>query len=165
MKLKTRTIYINYDFPIVFSATNDKGNYFVCLFSEEADTHLRYFCREVSSFILAALEDNRKDIRSIFECPGKLYSLCLNAQSEEPVEAVETTEDITPFLPENDLFIGIHERITPQTIKYFQDGLLEGEMKGIEKTARNALAKGMSIELIHDITGLEIEKIQQLAAS
>jgi hypothetical protein len=165
MKLKTRTIYINYDFPIVFSATNEKGNYFVCLFTGETDTYLKYFCREISSFILADLEDNRRDIRSIFENPGKLYSLCLNAQSEEPVEAIETTEDVTPFLPEKDLFIGVHERITPQTVKYFQDGLLEGEMIGIEKTARNALAKGMSIELIHDITGLEIETIEQLAAS
>ena len=163
MKLKTRTIYINYDFPIVFSATNEKGNYFVCLFADETDTYLRYFCMEVSSFVLADLEDNQRDIRSIFENHGKLYSLCLNAQSEGI--AVETTEDITPFLPEKDLFIGTNERITPISIKYFQDGLLEGEMKGIKKTARNALAKGIPIELIHDITGLEIETIQQLAVS
>jgi len=165
MKLRTRTIYINYDHPIVFSATNEKGSYFVCLFMNETEAYLKYLCREVSSFVLADLEDNRKDLRSVFENPGKLYHLCLNSKSEEPVEAVETTEDIAPFLPEKDLFIGNHERITPQIIKYFQDGLLEGEMKGIEKTARNALAKGIAIELIHDITGLEIKTIEQLAAS
>ena len=164
MKLKTRTIYLYHDFPIVFSATNEKGNYFICLFANETDTNLRYFCKEISSFVLASLEDNLKDVRSIFESPGKLYSFYLDAQSEEAVSTVEFTEDITPFLPEKDLFIGVHERITPLTIKYFQDGLLEGEMKGIEKTARNALAKGIPIELIHDITGLEIEKIEKLIA-
>jgi len=163
MKLKTRTIYINYDFPIVFSAINEKGNYFICLFTGEYDTYLKYYCKEVSSFILADLEDNRKDIRSIFDNPGKIYCLCLNANSDEPIEALEINEDITPFLPEKDLFIGNYGRITPQTIKYFQDGLLEGEMKGIEKTARNALAIGIPIELIHDITGLEINEIEQLA--
>jgi hypothetical protein len=38
-------------------------------------------------------------------------------------------------------------------------------MRGIEKTAKNALAKGIAIDLIHDITGLEIETIEQLAIS
>jgi len=165
MKLKTETVYIYYDFPIIFSATNEGGGIFICLFADEEDTYLRYFCREVSASILADLENNQKDIRSIFETPGKLYSLCLNAHSEEPVEAVETTEDITPFLPEKDFFIGVHENRTPQTTKQYQDGLLEGEMRGIKKTARNALAKGMPVDLIHDITGLEIETIEQLAVS
>ena len=102
MKLKTGTVYIYYNFPIIFSATNESGGIFICLFTDEEDTYLRYFCREVSASLLADLENNQKDIRSIFEPPGKLYSLCLNAHSEELVEAVEITEDITPFLPEKD---------------------------------------------------------------
>jgi hypothetical protein len=120
MKLKTETIYVYYDFPIVFSATNESDNIFICLFANEEDSHLRYFCREVSASILADLENNQNDIRSVFESPGKQYCLCLNAQSEEPIEAVETTEDITPFLPEKDFFIGGQ---TPQTTKYYQDAL------------------------------------------
>jgi len=36
------------------------------------------------------------------------------------------TEDITPFLPEKDFFIGAHENKIPQTTKQYQDGLLEG---------------------------------------
>jgi len=165
MKLKTGTIYIYYDFPIIFSATNEEGNIFICLFAEETDSHLRYFCRVVSVSTLFDLENDRKDIRSVFESPGKQFCICLNSQSEEPIEAIETTDDITPFLPEKDFFIGGHESRTHQTMKYYQDGLLEGEIKGIKKTARNALAKGISIELIRDITGLEIEAIQQLAVS
>jgi len=109
MKLKTGTIYIHYDFPIIFSAANEEGNLFICLYAEEADSGLRYLCREVSSSLLADLENNRKDIRSIFEKPGKLYSLSLNAQSEEPIEVVETTEDITSILPERDFYIGNRE--------------------------------------------------------
>ena len=165
MKLKTGTIYIYYDFPIIFSATNEEGIIFICLFAEEADSCLKYFCKEVSFSLLADLENNKNDIRSIFETPGKLYSFNLNAQSEEPIEVIETTEDITPYLPEKDFYIGNQEITTFQTMKYYQDGLLEGEMKGIKKTARNALAKGISLDLIHDITGLEIKEIEQLAVS
>jgi len=36
--------------------------------------------------------------------------------------------------------------------------------KGVEQTARNALAKGLSVEMIHDITGLDLEAIKKLAA-
>jgi hypothetical protein len=117
MKLKTRTVYIYYDFPIIFSATNEEGNIFICFFADESDSCLKYFCKEISYSILTDLENNRKDIRSIFENPGKLYSFNLNAQSEEPVEAVETSEAITQFLPEKDLFIGgAYKSETPQTI-------------------------------------------------
>jgi len=165
MKLKTGTIYFYNDYPIIFSATNAEGNIFICLFADESNSHLRYFCRVISTSTLFDLESNRKDIRSIFENPGKLYSLCLNAQSEEPIEAIETTEDITPFLPEKDFFIGGQEKAILQTMKHYKDGLLEGEIKGIKKTAKNALAKGISLDLIHDITGLEIKEIEQLAVS
>ena len=40
----------------------------------------------------------------------------------------------------------------------------EGWEEGREDIARNALAKGVSLELIHDITGLEIETIKNLSA-
>lgn len=109
MKLKTGTVYIYYDYPIVFSAINEEGNIFICLFAKETDFHLKYLCKEVSSSLLADLENNKKDIRSFFELPGKLYSLSLNAQSEEPVEIIETTEDTTSILPEKDFFIGSRE--------------------------------------------------------
>lgn len=118
MKLKTGTIYVYYDFPIVFSAKNEEGDIFVCLFADETDTHLRYFCREVSFSVLAALESNRMDVRSVFESYGKLYALCLNAQSEERVEAVETFEDIAPFLPEKGFFLGGGEGKMPQAIHF-----------------------------------------------
>jgi hypothetical protein len=163
MKLKLKNIYIHYDYPIIFSATNEDGNTLICLFVNEEESHLKYICKDVSSSIIADLEDNRKDIRSVFKSPGKLYSFILNAQSEEPINAIETTEDITSFLPEEDFFIGVHTKGITQTMKKYQDGLLEGEKKGIEKTARNALAKGIPIEMIHDITGLEIRVIEQLA--
>jgi len=114
MKLKTGNIYIYYDFPIIFSATNEEGNIFICLFANETDSCLRYLCREVSSSLFADLENNRIDIRSIFESSEKIYSIILNAQSEEQIEAVETTENISSFLPDKDLYIG------GQEIKEFQ---------------------------------------------
>ena len=39
-----------------------------------------------------------------------------------------------------------------------------GMEKGVEKTARNALAKGYPPETIHDITGLDLETIKRLGS-
>ena len=41
----------------------------------------------------------------------------------------------------------------------------EGREEGLEKTARNALAKGYPLETIHDITGLDIEVIERIASN
>jgi len=42
-------------------------------------------------------------------------------------------------------------------------GMEQGMKQGMEEAARNALAKGLPIEIIHDITGLDIETIERLA--
>jgi predicted transposase/invertase (TIGR01784 family) len=44
----------------------------------------------------------------------------------------------------------------------YDDGLEKGLEKGREETARNALAKGLPMELIHEITGLDMETIKSL---
>ena len=41
-------------------------------------------------------------------------------------------------------------------------GRMEGFVKGKEETAKNALAKGLPVELIHEITGLDLETIKSL---
>jgi hypothetical protein len=106
MKLKLDKTYIHYDFPVIFSALNEDNNIFMCLFSEETDSHLRYLCVPISQTVLTELEYNKRDIRSIFVNPKKVFNLLLNAQSEEPMDTVEISEDITSFLPEKGLFIG-----------------------------------------------------------
>jgi hypothetical protein len=46
----------------------------------------------------------------------------------------------------------------------FDEGMEIGEEKCMEKVARNALAKGASVEFIHDITGLDLETINCYSA-
>jgi len=41
----------------------------------------------------------------------------------------------------------------------------EGREEGLEIAARNALAKGLPIDVIHEITGLDLEAIKQLAGN
>ncbi|SHH26699.1 conserved hypothetical protein (putative transposase or invertase), partial [Thermosyntropha lipolytica DSM 11003] len=41
-------------------------------------------------------------------------------------------------------------------------GIEQGIEKGIEKAALNALQKGLDIETIAEITGLSVEKIEEL---
>jgi hypothetical protein len=106
MRLKVNETYIYYDFPILFSALDEGGNTFICLFAEETDSHLRYICVSISQSAFMELEHNQRDIRSLFVHPKKVFNLFLNAESEEPLEIVETQDDITLFLPEKDLFIG-----------------------------------------------------------
>jgi predicted transposase/invertase (TIGR01784 family) len=43
-----------------------------------------------------------------------------------------------------------------------EEGIEEGMEKGMEKVARNALAQGISPEMIHAITGLDIETIKAI---
>ena len=43
-----------------------------------------------------------------------------------------------------------------------QEGREEGQQEKAIEVARNALAKNMPLELIHDITGLDIETINRL---
>jgi len=42
------------------------------------------------------------------------------------------------------------------------EGLTEGMAKEKLEVAKNALAKGLSVEMIHEITGLDIETIRRL---
>jgi predicted transposase/invertase (TIGR01784 family) len=42
------------------------------------------------------------------------------------------------------------------------EGLAEGMTKNKLEIAKNALAKGLSVEMVHEITGLDIETVQQL---
>jgi hypothetical protein len=44
-----------------------------------------------------------------------------------------------------------------------EEGREEGMEKGREEIARNALSKGLPLEIIHDITGLDIEAIRHIA--
>ena len=48
----------------------------------------------------------------------------------------------------------------------YEEGREEGEQKGREEgmkeVARNALAKGVSLEMIHDITGLDMETLKNI---
>jgi hypothetical protein len=100
-------VFIYYDFPIVFSARNEQDDIFLCLFADETESALRYICTEIPPSARLGLQSNAVDVRSIFEHPaGRIFNLSLNAQSQEPMAAVETEEDITPFLPDPGLFIG-----------------------------------------------------------
>ncbi|MCL2126887.1 MAG: hypothetical protein FWH38_01420 [Treponema sp.] len=47
--------------------------------------------------------------------------------------------------------------------KGIKEGIKEGLKEGREETARKALAKGLSIETIRDITGFDIETIKGLS--
>jgi hypothetical protein len=119
MRLKPNETYIYYDFPILFSAFDEDGNIFICLFAKETNSHIRYICVPVSQSTFTELEHNQRDIKSLFVYPEKLFNLLLNIESEDPMEAVETQEDITPFLPEEDLFIGkSREEESSQSVKF-----------------------------------------------
>ena len=48
---------------------------------------------------------------------------------------------------------------------WYEEGLEKGREEGMETAARNALAKGLPVEMIHEITGLDIEAIKRLAGN
>ncbi|GHV90191.1 hypothetical protein AGMMS50268_06940 [Spirochaetia bacterium] len=46
---------------------------------------------------------------------------------------------------------------------WYEDGHEDGREQSIEQVARNALSKGMSMELVQQITGLPLEAITELS--
>jgi predicted transposase/invertase (TIGR01784 family) len=44
----------------------------------------------------------------------------------------------------------------------FEEGLEEGLEKGREEIARNALAKGLPLDIIREITGLDLATIRNI---
>lgn len=44
----------------------------------------------------------------------------------------------------------------------WEDGILEGERRGVRKTARNLLRKGVSPEMVADATGLSMDEVEKL---
>ena len=57
---------------------------------------------------------------------------------------------------------GMEQGIEKGMEQGIEKGMEQGIEKGIEKTARNALANGLSLELIQTITGLDMETIKHL---
>ena len=45
----------------------------------------------------------------------------------------------------------------------FEEGIEKGQEKATFSIARNALAKGLSVKTVHEITGLDLETIQKIA--
>ena len=67
--------------------------------------------------------------------------------------ASEELPSLEEILEEAGLIPGMIER-----------GRIKGLEEGRENVARNAISKGLPIDVIHDITGLDVETIQQLQA-
>ncbi|MDR2700824.1 MAG: hypothetical protein LBB72_00170 [Spirochaetaceae bacterium] len=44
----------------------------------------------------------------------------------------------------------------------YEEGMEDGIEKGLAIAAQKAIGKGLSVEMIHDITGLDLETIQRL---
>jgi hypothetical protein len=106
MRLKPKETFIYYDFPILFSASDENGNTFICLFAEETMSNLRYICTPISPLTDLKSGHDELDIRTIFGDSEKVFNLLLNSETEF-MEAIETQEDITPFLPTEQLSISI----------------------------------------------------------
>jgi len=49
--------------------------------------------------------------------------------------------------------------------EWMERGRVQGRIQGLETVARKAMVKGLPVDVIHDITGLDIEMIKQLAVS
>ena len=79
-------------------------------------------------------------------------------------EEVFTQAGIIPQWIERGREEGIKKGMEMGIEKGIEKGMEKGMEKGIVTTAKNALAKGYSIDDIHEITGLDIKAIKKLAA-
>ena len=95
---------------------------------------------------------------------GAYLDVLLRANPEAFKEAINMVREELPSLEEALEQIGIlPEMIERREKKGLEKGLKQGREQGLETAARNALVKGLPIDVIHDITGLDIDTIKQLA--
>ncbi|MCL2382561.1 MAG: hypothetical protein FWC64_13395, partial [Treponema sp.] len=118
--------------------------------------------------------DNQLDARRVRLVTDKIAALDKDAQiwayldviaraNEDALqEAYEMSDTAIASLKQTFERIGISAEWEDRGRK---EGIGLGMEKGREETARNALTKGLSPELIHDITGLDMETIQKLASA
>ena len=120
------------------------------------------------------------DQNNILECfyyclkhIGKLQERPLELQQEIMARLFEAAQVAAMQPEELEKYIStmVTERDIRNYISYAQEkgraeGLAEGEVigetKGIHKTARNMKAKGISVEMIMECTGLSVEEIERL---
>jgi hypothetical protein len=87
------------------------------------------------------------------------FAEVMNMASEElpSLEEVFTRAGLIPVWLERGRVQGLEQG----RVQYWE----EGREEGLVTAARNAISKGLPIDMIHDITGLDVETIQQLQAN
>ena len=68
----------------------------------------------------------------------------------------------TEFNLEDAMAVRYEEGIEEGHLKGKTEGIAEGKAEGKLETARNALAKGASLEFVHDITGLDMDTLSEM---
>ena len=71
---------------------------------------------------------------------------------------------ITEWKMEDALAVRYEEGMEDGLERGIEKGIERGRDEGREDIARNALAKGVPLELIHDITGLDMDTIKNLSS-
>jgi hypothetical protein len=87
---------------------------------------------------------------------GAYFAVLLRANSKAFLEGINMARSKLPTLEE----VLTEAGLIPEWI---ERGRVQGLEQGLEVAARNAIVKGLPIDVIHDITGLDIETIKQLA--
>jgi len=83
---------------------------------------------------------------------GAYFAVLLRANRKAFLEGINMARSRLPSLEE----VLMEAGLIPEWIE-------RGRVQGMEVAARNAIVKGLPIDVIHDITGLDIETIKQLA--
>jgi len=87
-------------------------------------------------------------------------AVIIRANRKTFLEAMNMTSEELPSLEEIFEEAGLLPRMIERASQRY---LEQGREQGVENVARNAINKGLPVDLIHDITGLDIETIQELA--
>ncbi|MCL2380541.1 MAG: hypothetical protein FWC64_02980 [Treponema sp.] len=108
--------------------------------------------------------DNQLDAQWVRRIADKIAALGKDVQMWAYLDAIARAneEALQEAYEMSDTAIASLKR-TFERIGFSAEWENRGRNEGREETARNALAKGLAPELIHDITGLDMETIQRLA--
>ena len=112
---------------------------------------------KIDVFLDLVQDDDREALRAFVSYLTNIFE---NTLSDEDIEQINNPLKVKEGI------MNLAERVEQKYLRRIEqgrkEGIEEGMQEGRKETARNMLAKGLSEELVRDITGLSEEEIRDL---
>ena len=106
--LEIKNIYINYDFPRLFSCANQYGEIYLVLSVGESDFYCQWIYMPVSKERLLKIESGEIDLKDAFKNSenGKVWNVSIPIDIDDKIDLVSSSSIPDKVLPKAGIKIG-----------------------------------------------------------